>query len=175
MDVNTAAEIIEQEYTRLRNLWFTGTSAPALLQFIFLPSAVPVARLGPNDWGFDHAKNVLTCVITQGDLDDNGLAKTDFEDYEPGNQEALYHSNRLPDWATWRINLVHELCHESEFKILNGVATQSGWDLFNQKVLGPSASPRWTPHWKHPIAFYSAIANFAGQFGIAVERLHDRL
>src|SRR4051812_39469863 len=62
-------------------------------------------------------------------------------------------------------------CHEFEFKVLEGVATQEGWDLFHRKVVTPNAKSKWTPRWKHPVAFYSAIAAFAGSTGIDVDRL----
>lgn len=174
MDVNQAADVIEQEYMRLHALWL-GKVPPALMQFVFLPSTISVNRLCPVDWGFDHEKNVLFCVIVQADVDADGMPITTFEDYAIDGHEAMYTTVNLPQWATWRMNLVHELCHEYEHKILRGVATQRGWDLFQTKVIAVGANVKWKPHYKHPVAFYSAIAEFGVAFQIDVEPLHDRL
>jgi hypothetical protein len=181
MLIKDAATIIANEYYRLRAAWFVGANvpAPARLRFLYLPEdGDDATKYAPADWGYDHVPKILQCVIQEADLADEGLAvggMIDFNADAGETNEGMYDDGKLVGWAYWRWNLVHELCHEYEHEILKGVATLAGWQLFHAKCTAPNQPPKWTPYYKHPVAFYSAVAAFAQTFGLTASDLHDTI
>lgn len=180
MLIKEAAEIITNEYHRLRTAWFPANSPPtAQLKFVYVTEdGIDATKFAHSDWGYDHITKVMQCLIQEADLVDEGLAIGGMVDFNEGageTNEGIYADDKLSDWAYWRWNLVHELCHEYEHRILSGRATPDGWQMYQNKCLNPNQPPKWTPYYKHPVAFYSAIAAFAQNFGISQSHLHDIL
>lgn len=145
MLIKDAAAKIADEYNRLRAAWFAGANAPspALLKFVYLPiDGADVTKYAPADWGYDHMTKILQCVIQEADLgDDEGLGVGGMIDFNENNgetNEGMYVDGKLGQWANWRWNLIHELCHEYEHIILLGKATPGGWTLYNAKVIVPN-------------------------------------
>lgn len=179
MLIKEATEIIADEYARLRLACFSGGPPPALLKFVYVPiDGADTTKHAPSDWGYDYMTTVLQCLIYEADLQDEGLAiggMIDFNASMGETNEGMYSDEKLVDWADWRWNLVHELCHEYEHLVLRGIANDDGWQLFHTKCVALNQPPRFIPAHKHPVAFYSAIVDFANCFGLTPERLHDTI
>jgi hypothetical protein len=186
MEIAKAATIIRSEYERLHDLWFGSRVAYplALLKFVYIPND-PAAVGTPQadttatptdfDWGYDYKTHVLQCIIRQSDLDEDGGMPPAMIDLAQGEEpQAAYADDRIPSWATWRWNLVHETCHEYEHRLLGGVATPVGWTLFEKNHLQQKKRIWPQPH-QHPVAFYSAVAAFAAYFNLAPDLLHDHI
>jgi hypothetical protein len=181
MTIKEAAEKIANEYWRLRTAWFPAPNPtpPALLRFVYVTEDGNVpTKYAPSDWGYDHVTKVLQCLILEADLAHEGLTIGGIVDFNEDAGEAndgMYADDKLAGWAFWRWNLVHELCHEYEHVVLVGGATPDGRQLYKDRCLTPNQPPKWPPYYKHPVAFYSAIAAFAQHFGISRLLLHDTL
>ena len=141
MIIKEAAEKITNEYHRLRTAWFPAQNPVprAQLRFVYVTEdGDDATKYAPADWGYDHLTKVLHCLILEADLADEGLAIGGMVDFDEGageTNEGMYADGKLADWAYWRWNLVHELCHEYEHRVLLGRATPDGWQLYQDKCL----------------------------------------
>ncbi|MCX6639693.1 MAG: hypothetical protein NTW14_04320 [bacterium] len=68
------------------------------------------------------------------------------------------------DWPIWKRDLIHEMFHEYEFKVIKDNPTAKGIELYNE-YSGFFMEPE-----KHPIEFFSAVAAKSGYFPELTER-----
>ena len=71
-------------------------------------------------------------------------------------------------WPAWKRELVHELLHEYQYKVIAGQASPEGMKL-EAKYRGCSEGA------DHGAAFFAAIAEKASYFGISAENLISNL
>lgn len=149
-------EIVRNSYMQLRARWFaTHPEHPAELQILF--------EEGQQDDYDPEGIGTIRLRFGEGDCQPAVIA-----DFDKGTPiDDIYRAT--PElWARWRIALVHELCHEWQFKVLANQAHCRG------KRLRRKVGPRWDGA-GHDDAFYSAIVDFAREFGISAQELARRL
>ena len=71
----------------------------------------------------------------------------------------------VESWPIWRRNLMHEIVHEYEDKVLNFAETAAGSTLF-QRALRAGAGRLFNPLEKHSQSFCSAVAEVASKIGM---------
>lgn len=167
------------EYARLRAAWFPA-ERPAWLPAQAWPKAQQPAVLSFvwNDptahCGYVHKDNSLIIAAEEGWLQ---LGR-DLEDGEPST--AVYAVNALHkftrDWSLWRVFLLHEMCHEYQFKVfINHDRSPVGREMFHAAYCARNRPVKFEPTGLHPTPFLAAIASLADHLAADRIELFDRL
>ena len=132
--------VVRATYANIWNDWYAG-----------LPSQVPATLLVDgkcNSAGYSFQKNELVISLCDGNLNDDDSLNAD-------------------GWPCWKTDLVHEMLHEYENKVVK-IPTPQGKSLF-------AAYPH--PWWGkgHEELFYSAVADRASYFTLTPRQLLDNL
>jgi hypothetical protein len=170
---------IRDEYARLRAAWFPQ-GKPAWLNDAQWTACQQTANLtiawdDPTaNCGYINNANQLIIAAEEGWL---YLGPDLMEDEPP---EAAYAVNAQADfthdWSPWRVFLVHELCHEYQFKVLlNDERSPRGRDLHHTVCCQRNQHVRWRTSGQHPLPFLEAIAALAEYLGADRVRLYDML
>ena len=146
-----ARSVIEEEYRSRHAELFPPGAQFARVDFVD-PLECPNA-----DWGYSQESDTLRVALNDGDLQDINGAIVGMEiraslQYQPA----------------WRIYLLHEICHEYQYKVLSDQPDEWGiraCEAHQRKWLGPGHTP----------AFYSAINAMAACLGVDPEALVDSL
>jgi hypothetical protein len=147
---------MHEEYIKLRTRWFPEEfhAQPATFQWLLLAEGSD-----DLDWGYSHPSRLLRVVVNEADLQVGHF--TNFPP-EADPHEIYENCAFLP--GTWRVFLVHELCHEYQFVVLNDVANEWGTQMFAER------GANW-PGPGHTAVFYTAIQAFAQRFGLDADQL----
>lgn len=70
----------------------------------------------------------------------------------------------IPDWPTWQRELIHEMLHEYQYKVVKGKISEEGQALYER-------FSRSFPDGGHEADFFTALANRASVLGIQPEQL----
>jgi len=79
-------------------------------------------------------------------------------------------SGNLTSWRVWEVEVVHELVHEYQVKVVCGVTTAAGVAL--DKSIAPHK--RFSGH-GHDAAFYTAVDQVAALLGMSAQTLADNV
>lgn len=80
------------------------------------------------------------------------------------------------DWSPWRVFLLHEMCHEYEFKVFfNHDQSFVGREMFHIVYCARNRPVKFQPTGLHPTPFFAAIASLADHLGADRIDLFDRL
>ena len=172
-------QMVREEYTRLRAAWFPtqkpdwlsaqlwqDSQQPAVLSFIWDDEAA--------DCGYVNRDNRLIMAIDEGWLE----LSPDLEDEE--DPTAVYTLNVQKkftrDWSPWRTYLLHEMCHEYQFKVFrNHDQSSVGREMFHAVYCDRDHARRFCPTGLHPTPFLAAIASLAEHLGADKIEMFDRL
>jgi len=124
--------------------------------------------------GYINNTNQLIIAADEGWL----YLGSDLWDGDP--PEAAYAVNAqqdfIHDWAPWRVFLVHELCHEYQYKVLcNDERSAAGRTLHHIVCCERNRPVRWRTSGQHPLPFLEAVALLAMHLCTDQVRLYDRL
>ena len=170
--------MVKAEYARLRAAWFPAAKPDYLSAQVWEKSQQPAdlsfAWDNAADCGYIYAKNSLIIAAEQGwlemgpDLDEGEAATAVY------SLNAEHKFNR--DWSPWRVYLLHEMCHEYQFKILfNHDQTSAGREMFHAVYCARNKPVKFVPTGLHPTTFLAAIASLADHFGADRVNMFDRL
>ncbi len=179
MSMEELESLVRVEYERLREAWFpaekpdglseqawTNAQKQAALSFVWNDNAAHC--------GYVNKDNRLIIAAEESWLD---LAR-DLEDGEPAT--TVYAVNAkiqfTRDWSLWRVFLLHEMCHEYQFKVLlNHEKTPDGREMFHRAYCERNRPVKFEPTGLHPTPFLAAIASLAEHFGVDRIEMFDRL
>jgi hypothetical protein len=171
--------LVRDEYDRLRAMWFP-TDKPAWLttaQWVACQQPVNLifAWNDPTaNCGYNNNADQLIIAAEEGWL---YLGSDLWDDDVP---EAAYavdaQKHFTHDWAPWRVFLVHELCHEYQYKVLyNDERSAVGRALHHVVCCERNQPVRWRTSGQHPLPFLEAVALLAQHLGADQAELYGRL
>jgi len=173
-------EMVCNEYARLRAAWFPAERPACHHPEHHWPICQQAADLvfawddASANCGYIYRDNRLIIAAEVGWL----YMGKDLMDGEP--PIAVYTTNAHGaftwDWSPWRVFLLHEMCHEYQFKVLlNHDQTPVGREMFHRVYCERDQPVKWGPTGLHPTPFLAAIASLADHLGGDRIALHDRL
>ena len=172
-------QLVRDEYARLRAAWFPAEKPDWLQEPAWQNSRQP-AELSfvwndlTANCAYASKENRLIIAAEEGWLH---LCK----DTEDGEEPTLVYSVNVErkftrDWVPWRVFLLHEMCHEYQFKVLcNHDQTSVGREMFHEAYCLRNRPVRFSPTGLHPTPFLAAIASLANHLGANRIELFDRL
>ena len=140
--------LLQAEYDRIRSDWYAGhrNTAPAVLD----------VRLGDGSAGYSHSSNTLLIFISEENLPEI--------DRHLRGEKHWFGKLR---WFIHQTELIHEMLHEYQFKILVE-PTPEGRVLFakyQNRFFGPN----------HNDLFFTAIADKSAYFHVSPDELVNEL
>lgn len=130
-------------YSRIWHDWYSGRAGCTL-------AALTVDTDGTSA-GYSHKHNLIIVSVGEGNLRDRDLL-----------DDPVY--NNPLSWSVWMRDLIHEMLHEYEMKIII-TPTPDGETLFS------SFPHPFHDHMDHGPLFYSAICDRAPYFGLTPREL----
>jgi hypothetical protein len=141
-------ELLQREYNRVWADWYAGRAN-------LRPAALDV-RFGDGSAGYSRTSNELLICVSDENI-------PDFDRHLRGER---HWSGKLK-WFVHQAELIHEMLHEYQFKILTE-PSQEGLALsakYRGKFFGPD----------HDELFFSAIAEKAEYFGVSADQFVNEL
>ena len=171
--------LVRDEYAHLRGAWFPdekpawlpaevwpNVQEPAVLSFVWDD---PTAHCG-----YVFKDNSLIIAADDGWLQ----VGKDLDDGETPTAVYAVNAQRgfTRDWSPWRVFLLHEMCHEYQFKVFfNHDRSPVGREMFHAAYCERNRPVRFEPTGLHPTPFLAAIASLADHLGSDRIELFDRL
>jgi hypothetical protein len=172
-------QLVRDEYARLRPEWFPAEKPAYLPDQVWADSQLP-ANLSfiwddmNAQCGYKFADNSLVIAAEEGWL---YMAPDLDEGEEPSAVYSLNAEHKFNrDWSAWRVFLLHEMCHEYQFKVLfNHDHSPAGRDMFHAVYCARNMPVKFEPTGLHPTTFLAAIASLADHFGADRVNMFDRM
>jgi hypothetical protein len=131
-------KLIQETYSRTWEDWFGNNSG-------LVPAGLSV-DLNCTDSGYNHIKNIIVISLGEWEILDSDVLDPDH-------------------WPHWKGDLIHEMLHEYQFKIVKGKITTEGVEL-HRKYCTHFLEPI-----KHPPEYFTAIIEKFDTIGLPEQEL----